>query len=227
MGMSKQVQVLPFCSTEEIFPIGSLRKWQVRIAQASFGHTTPRVVSGCVDTISMTACTSRSSASLTGSPWGGVMLVGSVVGEKIARGMEYAQKNKIPLIIFCTSGGARMQEGIFSLMQMAKTSAALSRLDDSGGVFISALTHPTTAGVLASFSTLADIVIAEPGALIGFTGPRVIEQTIRQTLPPGFQTAEFLLEHGMLDKIIDRKEIRDQLANILDYLVPQETVSPI
>jgi len=113
-----------------------------------------------------------------------------------------------------------MQEGIFSLMQMAKTSAAVARLNDAKGLFISILTHPTTAGVLASFSTLADVIIAEPGARIGFTGPRVIEETIRQTLPEGFQTSEFLLEHGMLDKIINRTDLKEQLTKVLDYLVP-------
>lgn len=141
--------------------------------------------------------------------------MGSVVGEKITRAFEYATENFLPIIIFCASGGARMQEGILSLMQMAKTSAAAKKHSDKGLLFVSVLTHPTTGGVTASFAYLGDIIIAEPQALIGFAGPRVIEQTINQKLPAGFQRAEFLLEHGMLDKIVSRSMMRETLGNIL------------
>ncbi|MEG0711392.1 MAG: acetyl-CoA carboxylase, carboxyltransferase subunit beta, partial [Niameybacter sp.] len=141
--------------------------------------------------------------------------MGSVVGEKITRAIEYATENRLPIIIFSASGGARMQEGIYSLMQMAKTSAALARHDDAGLLFISVLTNPTTGGVTASFAMLGDIIIAEPHALIGFAGPRVIEQTIKQKLPSGFQRAEFLLEHGMIDCIIERKNMREELYTLL------------
>jgi acetyl-CoA carboxylase carboxyl transferase subunit beta len=141
----------------------------------------------------------------------------SVVGEKITRAIERAVKERTPLIIISCSGGARMQEGVLSLMQMAKTSAALSKLGKAGQVFISILTDPTTGGVTASFAMLGDIIIAEPKALIGFAGPRVIEQTIRQELPPGFQRSEFLLEHGMIDMIVDRKNLRELLIRLLDF----------
>ncbi|AKL95695.1 acetyl-coenzyme A carboxylase carboxyl transferase subunit beta [Clostridium aceticum] len=141
--------------------------------------------------------------------------MGSVVGEKITRAIEKAIENKLPVIIFCASGGARMQEGILSLMQMAKTSAALARLSEEGLLYISVLTDPTTGGVTASFAMLGDIILAEPGALIGFAGPRVIEQTIRQKLPEGFQKAEFLKAKGFVDKIVDRKDMRSVLSKIL------------
>lgn len=141
--------------------------------------------------------------------------MGSVVGEKITRAIEYATKHRLPLIIFSASGGARMQEGIFSLMQMAKTSAALAKHDEQGLFYISVLTNPTTGGVTASFAMLGDVIIAEPGALIGFAGPRVIEQTIRQKLPQGFQRSEFLLEHGMIDCIVERKDMKDKLYTLL------------
>lgn len=141
--------------------------------------------------------------------------MGSAVGEKICKLAEYAGKRKIPLIIFSASGGARMQEGLFSLMQMANTSAAVERFKRNGGLFLSYLTHPTTGGVSASYASLGDIMIAEPDALIGFAGPRVIKQTIGQTLPEGFQHAEFLLEHGMIDMILERKDMRETLIRIL------------
>ena len=145
--------------------------------------------------------------------------MGSVVGEKITRAIELAEKDKLPLIVISGSGGgARMYEGIFSLMQMAKTSAALSRLNKAGGLFISVLTNPTMAGVLASFASLGDVIIAEPKSLIGFTGPRVIEQTIRQKLPEGFQKSEFLLEHGFIDMIVSRKDMKSMLSSLIDYL---------
>lgn len=139
----------------------------------------------------------------------------SAVGEKIIRAVEYAGRQKRPLIIVSASGGARMQEGILSLMQMAGTSAALARFSEKKGLFISVLTHPTTGGVTASFASLGDIILAEPGALIGFAGPRVIEQTIGQSLPEGFQRAEFLEKHGFVDAVIARKDLRVTLSNLL------------
>jgi len=139
----------------------------------------------------------------------------TIVGEKVTRAIEVATSRKLPLIIFSASGGARMQEGIYSLMQMAKTAAAIEAFSESGGLYISYLTHPTTGGVTASFATLGDITLAEPGALIGFAGPRVIEQTINAKLPKGFQRAEYLESHGFVDKIVPRNEMRDTLIDIL------------
>lgn len=141
--------------------------------------------------------------------------MGSVVGEKITRLIEKAIERKLPLVIFCVSGGARMQEGIISLMQMAKTSAALAKFNETGLLYISVLTDPTTGGVTASFASLGDIILAEPGALIGFAGPRVVEQTIKQKLPDDFQSSEFLLEHGFIDKIVERKDMKDTLSKII------------
>lgn len=143
--------------------------------------------------------------------------MGSVVGEKITYSIEKAIELKLPLIIFCVSGGARMQEGIISLMQMAKTSAAISKLNKSGGLYVSVLTDPTYGGVTASFAMLGDIILVEPGAMIGFAGPRVIEQTIGQTLPEGFQTSEFLLEHGFVDKIVEREDMKEILSELISY----------
>lgn len=139
----------------------------------------------------------------------------TAVGEKLTRAIELATAKKRPLILFSASGGARMQEGILSLMQMAKTSAAIGQLSQKGGLFISVFTHPTTGGVTASFASLGDITLAEPNALIGFAGPRVIEQTIGQTLPPDFQRAEYLLSHGFVDAIVPRGKMRDTLAQLL------------
>lgn len=139
----------------------------------------------------------------------------AAVGEKVTRLVEYADKYKLPLILFSASGGARMQEGILSLMQMAKTAAALERFSQKGGVYLSVLTDPTTGGVTASFASLGDVILAEPGALIGFAGPRVIRQTIHQTLPQGFQRAEFLQEHGFVDEVVPRAELRETLARLL------------
>lgn len=144
--------------------------------------------------------------------------MGSVVGEKITRAIEYAVKNKLPLIIVSGSGGgARMYEGIYSLMQMAKTCAALAYHHKANLPYISVLTNPTMAGIMASFASVGDIIMAEPKALIGFTGPRVIEQTIRQKLPAGFQRSEFLLEHGLIDMIVQRNKMKDILSQLLDY----------
>src|SRR5690625_1357634 len=142
--------------------------------------------------------------------------MGSVVGEKIARALETAREHSLPFIIFTASGGARMQEGVISLMQMAKTSMAIKRFSDEGGLMISVMTHPTTGGVSASFASLGDYNFAEPGALIGFAGRRIIEQTIREKLPEDFQTAEFLLKHGQLDKVIHRHEMKEMLTTILE-----------
>ena len=141
--------------------------------------------------------------------------MGAAVGEKLTRAVEYAGRTRRPLIICSASGGARMQEGIVSLMQMAKTSAALARFSQAGGLYISILTHPTTGGVTASFASLGDYTLAEPGALIGFAGPRVIQQTIGQTLPEGFQRSEYLQEHGFLDQIVPRAQLRAALARLL------------
>lgn len=146
--------------------------------------------------------------------------MGSVVGEKIARAVDKAIELKLPLIIVSASGGARMQEGILSLMQMAKSSAAIARLGDAGLPFVSIFTDPTFGGVTASFAMLGDIIIAEPKALIGFAGPRVIEQTIKQQLPAGFQRSEFLFEHGMIDIIVERKRLKNMLAKIAAYFRP-------
>ena len=146
--------------------------------------------------------------------------MGSVVGEKILRATETSMNKKLPLIIVSASGGARMQEGILSLMQMAKTSAAISRLSEMGVPYISILTDPTFGGVTASFAMLGDIIIAEPKALIGFAGPRVVEQTIKQQLPEGFQRAEFLLEHGMIDMIVERKRLKETLAKVINFFSP-------
>jgi len=145
--------------------------------------------------------------------------MGAVVGEKVARAIDRALERKIPLIIVSCSGGARMMEGVVSLMQLAKVSAALARFDEAGLPFISILTDPTTGGVTASYAMLGDLNIAEPGALIGFAGPRVIEQTIRQKLPEGFQTAEFLLEHGFLDAVVPRKELKPYISQALNFFL--------
>jgi acetyl-CoA carboxylase carboxyl transferase subunit beta len=146
--------------------------------------------------------------------------MGSVVGEKITRAFETATAEKLPIVLVTASGGARMQEGMLSLMQMAKTSAAAHRHAEAGLPFISVLANPTYGGVTASFAVLGDVLLAEPGALIGFTGGRVIEQTLRVKLPKGFQTAEFMVEHGMIDEVVPRGELRDHLALLLDYIGP-------
>jgi acetyl-CoA carboxylase carboxyl transferase subunit beta len=146
--------------------------------------------------------------------------MGSATGEKIVRLVESAGEKDLPLILVCMSGGARMHEGILSLMQMGKTSAALGRFDRQGGLYIAVFVDPTTAGVLASYASLADVIVAEPQALIGFTGPRVIANTIKAELPQGFQRSEFLVEHGFVDCIVHRKQLRSELARIIDYCRP-------
>ena len=153
--------------------------------------------------------------------------MGSVVGERFVRGVELAVEQKLPFVCFAASGGARMQEGLFSLFQMAKTTASLTRLSARKLPFISVLTDPTMGGVSASFAFVGDVVIAEPGALIGFAGPRVIEQTVREKLPEGFQRAEFLLEKGAIDMIVDRRELRVRLAHLLALLqnLPAEAIA--
>jgi len=155
--------------------------------------------------------------------------LGSVVGEKITRAIEAAIQSRSALVIFSASGGARMQEGAISLMQMAKISAALARLDEAGLPFISVLTDPTTGGVTASFAMLGDLNVAEPGAQIGFAGPRVIEQTIKQKLPEGFQRSEFLLEHGMLDAVVERKDLKQFIVGSLDFMSQngKKTLKPV
>ena len=153
--------------------------------------------------------------------------MGSVVGERFVRGVQVALEQQCPFICFSASGGARMQEGLLSLMQMAKTCAALTQLSEARLPFISVLTDPTMGGVSASFAFLGDVVIAEPGALIGFAGARVIQQTVRETLPDGFQRAEFLLEHGAIDMIVDRREMRDQLATLITLLTKQDAVAKL
>ncbi len=152
--------------------------------------------------------------------------MGSVVGERFVRGVERALADKIPLVVFTASGGARMQESLLSLFQMAKTSAALARLGAAGLPFISVMTDPTMGGVSASLAMLGDLNLAEPGALIGFAGPRVIEQTVREKLPEGFQRSEFLLEHGALDMIVDRRDLRDTVASVLAILNPARISPP-
>ena len=148
--------------------------------------------------------------------------MGSVVGEKITRAIELATAESRAVILFSSSGGARMHEGIISLMQMAKTSGALALHAQAGLPYISVLTHPTTGGVTASFATLGDIIIAEPKCMIGFAGPRVVKETTHQDLPPGFQTAEFMMEHGLVDLIVARHQMRERLSNILGYLLPEQ-----
>ena len=152
--------------------------------------------------------------------------MGSVVGERFVRGVQLATEQKIPFVCFSASGGARMQEGLLSLMQMAKTCAALTQLSAEKLPFISILTDPTMGGVSASFAFMGDVVLAEPNALIGFAGARVIQQTVRETLPEGFQRAEFLLEHGAIDMIVDRRQMRDQLATLITLLAKQPAVTP-
>jgi acetyl-CoA carboxylase carboxyl transferase subunit beta len=153
--------------------------------------------------------------------------MGSVVGERFVRGVQLAIEQKMPFVCFAASGGARMQEGLLSLMQMAKTCAALTQLSEAKLPFISVLTDPTMGGVSASFAFMGDVVVAEPGALIGFAGARVIQQTVRETLPDGFQRAEFLLEHGAIDMIVDRRQMRDQLTTLITLLTRQDAAVPL
>mgnify|MGYP001064171297 CR=1 FL=1 len=205
----------------EIQPVDALKfrdskKYKDRISQAqkSTGESDALIVMmGQVKSVPLVACASDFRF------MGGSM--GAVVGERFVRAVDMSIKEGIPLVCFAASGGARMQEALFSLMQMSKTSAALTRLSSRGIPFISVLTDPTMGGVSASFAMLGDIHIAEPNARIGFAGARVIEQTVRETLPEGFQRSEFLLEHGAVDMIVDRRDMRDKVANLLTMLPHQ------
>lgn len=191
---------------------------RLKASQAETGETDALVVmQGAIKTIPVVA------AAFEFKFQGGSM--GSVVGERFARGVSVAIEQKAPFICFSASGGARMQEGLFSLMQMAKTSAALTQLSQAQLPFISVLTDPTMGGVSASFAMLGDVIIGEPQALIGFAGPRVIEQTVRETLPEGFQRSEFLLEHGAIDMIVDRREMRDKLATLIGNMMRHSAVA--
>ena len=191
---------------------------RLKASQADTGETDALIVmQGALKTIPVVA------AAFEFKFQGGSM--GSVVGERFARGVQAAIEQKAPFICFSASGGARMQEGLFSLMQMAKTSAALTQLSRAQLPFISVLTDPTMGGVSASFAMLGDIIIGEPQALIGFAGPRVIEQTVRETLPEGFQRSEFLLEHGAIDLIIDRREMRDKLSSLIGNMMRHPAVA--
>ncbi|MBI4192417.1 MAG: acetyl-CoA carboxylase carboxyltransferase subunit beta [Betaproteobacteria bacterium] len=203
----------------EVVPVDSLkfkdsRRYTERLEEAkkeTEEEDALVVVQGSVKTIPLVA------AAFEFRFLGGSM--GSVVGERFVRGVHVCLEQKLPLICFTASGGARMQEGLLSLMQMSKTCAALTQLGAEKLPFISVLTDPTMGGVSASFALIGDVVLAEPGALIGFAGPRVIEQTVRETLPAGFQRSEFLLEHGAIDLIVDRREMRDKLANLITLLL--------
>ena len=210
---------------DEVQPLDTLkfkdsRKYSERlsVAQNETGESDAMVVmQGSVQTLPLVA------AVFEFSFMGGSM--GSVVGERFVRGVQLATEQKIPFVCFAASGGARMQEGLLSLMQMAKTCASLTQLSAEKLPFISVLTDPTMGGVSASFAFMGDVVIAEPGALIGFAGARVIEQTVRETLPEGFQRAEFLLAHGAIDMIVDRRQMRDQLAKLITLLTRQPAVA--
>ncbi len=209
----------------DIYPVDSLkfkdsRKYPERLeeAQKSTGETDALVVlQGTIKSVPLVA------AAFEFDFIGGSM--GSVVGERFAQGVEAAIEQRLAFVCFSTSGGARMQEGLFSLMQMAKTSAALALLAEAKLPYISVLTDPTMGGVSASFAMFGDVNIAEPGALIGFAGPRVIEQTVRETLPDGFQRAEFLLEKGAIDMIVDRREMRDKLASLITLMMRQPALA--
>jgi acetyl-CoA carboxylase carboxyl transferase subunit beta len=195
-------------------PLGfrDLKPYRDRIAQAEAKGRTEAVVTGVGELDGMEVAIAVMDFSFIGGS------MGSVVGEKIARAGRVALERGIPFIIVSASGGARMQEGIYSLMQMAKTSAVLARIHEAGLPFVSILTNPTSGGVTASFAMLGDVNLAEPGAFIGFAGPRVIEETIKQELPHGFQRSEFLLERGMVDRVVDRRELKDEVALILRHL---------
>ncbi len=209
---------------------GSLEEWDAHLEPAdplefSDGRTYPERVAAAQKASRAKEAVEIGRARIDGRPigWGAFLFafmggsMGSVVGEKLTRLFERAKTERLPVVLLQASGGARMQEGILSLMQMAKTVAALDRLKDAGLPFISVLLHPTTGGVAASYALLGDVNIAEPGALIGFAGPRVIEQTIRQKLPAGFQRSEFLLAHGMVDRIVSRLDMKREVATLLGH----------
>jgi len=207
-------------SPKDILKFKDSKKYKDRLTEAQ-KKTSEKdalvVIQGTVNELPLVACAFEF-AFMGGS-------MGSVVGEKFVRAVNVCLDKKIPLVCFSASGGARMQEALCSLMQMAKTSAALTKMAKNRGPFISVLTDPTMGGVSASFAMLGDVILAEPNALIGFAGPRVIEQTVRETLPEGFQRSEFLLEHGAIDMIIPRSEMRSQLYNILTMLGAKQAIN--
>jgi acetyl-CoA carboxylase carboxyl transferase subunit beta len=215
---------------------GHLDEWDAGLAPADplvfvDGRTYPERVAAAQRSSHAQEAIEIGRATMEGRPigWGAFLFafmggsMGSVVGEKIARLFERSREQRLPVVLLQASGGARMQEGILSLMQMAKTVAALTRLKDAGLPFMSVLLHPTTGGVAASFALLGDVNLAEPGALIGFAGPRVIESTIRQTLPEGFQRSEFLLAHGMVDRIVSRLDMKREISAILGHFLDRHT----
>ncbi|MEJ2202839.1 MAG: acetyl-CoA carboxylase, carboxyltransferase subunit beta [Gemmatimonadota bacterium] len=195
-------------------PLGfrDLKAYPDRIAAAEAKGKSEAVISGLGELDGMPVVLAVMDFSYIGGS------MGSVVGEKIARAGRLALERRLPFLVVSASGGARMQEGIYSLMQMAKTAGVLARLHEAGVPFFSILTHPTTGGVTASYAMLGDVNLAEPGALVGFAGPRVIEETIKQELPSGFQRSEFLLEHGMVDRVVDRRELKATVALLLRHL---------
>lgn len=214
MADSDMVEIGADVTPEDFLKFRDTKKYKDRIvaAQKATGETDALVaMSGKIKDLPVVACAFEFKY-MAGS-------MGSVVGERFFQAAEKAYEEKVPLICFAASGGARMQEALVSLMQMAKTSAALAKLRDAGIPFISVLTHPTTGGVSASLAMLGDVIIAEPKALIGFAGPRVIEQTVRETLPEGFQRSEFLLEKGAVDFICDRRQLRDRIYAVLSMLL--------
>jgi acetyl-CoA carboxylase carboxyl transferase subunit beta len=211
-----RVEIAPELAPVDALKFRDLKKYKDRISAA---QKTTDEKDALISMIGQVKKVSLVAAAFEFKFMGGSM--GSVVGEKFVRSVDAAIENNIPLVCFSASGGARMQEALFSLMQMAKTSAALTKLQERGIPFISVLTDPTMGGVSASLAMLGDVNIAEPEALIGFAGPRVIEQTVRETLPEGFQRSEFLLEHGALDMIVDRRYMRDHIASILAMLTHQ------
>lgn len=194
-----------------------LKSYRERVAVAEAKGKTEALLSGTGELDGMPVALAVMDFSFIGGS------MGSVVGEKIARAGRVALERHTPFLVVSASGGARMQEGIYSLMQMAKTSAVLARLHEAGLPFVSILTNPTTGGVTASYAMLGDVNLAEPGALIGFAGPRVIEETIKQELPKGFQRSEFLLEHGMVDRVVDRRELKEMIALLLRHMVGPAT----
>lgn len=213
LDQGEQIEIAPKLQPEDPLRFKDSKRYRDRLSQAAraTGETDALVaMSGKLLGMPVVACAFEFSF------MGGSM--GSVVGERFVRAANSALASRAPLICFSASGGARMQEGLFSLMQMSKTSAALARLADAGVPFVSVMTDPTTGGVSASLAMLGDINVAEPRALIGFAGPRVIQQTVGETLPEGFQRSEFLLEHGALDMIVDRREMRERLASVLAIL---------
>lgn len=240
--LQENLQVCPKCGyhfalgrmqrIELLADAGSFAEWDAALSSADPLQFTGRdsyatklaenqKKTGCTDAVTCGA------AMLNGRPIGLSVMdfqflgasMGSVVGEKLTRQIERCTAQKMACIIVCASGGARMYEGLFSLMQMAKTSAALARHAEAGLPYIPVLTHPTMAGVMASFATLGDVIVAEPGALIGFAGPRVIKETTQQDLPEGFQRAEFLEQHGLIDMVVPRHELKNRLSTVLDYMM--------